>query len=146
MDVIGPSDVAYVISLLKNSIAVWKYDVERPGGLRPKPLYTRGERMKREFGKTAWSDDGQKFYNKALKVWKRMFSTREGSVHFGMIQAGWKEYLSWVLATRTEGEMALDQDHGSDTEGGEDEIEYDSDDDGAPMIGPGGARRGGEKK
>ena len=160
LDVIGPSDVAYVITLVKNSIAVWKYDIERPGGPRPKPLYTRGENMKREFGRTAWNDDGMKYYNDTLKVWKKMFSAKNDNAYFSTLQGGWDEWLqdagsninpagwtrkdlSRVLATREEGEMAMDQDSGSEDTDHEDGVEYDSDDDGAPMIGPGGARRGG---
>ena len=42
--------------------------------------------------------------------------------------------------------MAMDQDSGSEDTDHEDDVEYDSDDGGAPMIGPGGARRGGRDR
>jgi hypothetical protein len=49
LDLIGPSDVAYVICLIKNSTGVWSHDpsaVAEDDGAEvtvPKPLYTRGE-------------------------------------------------------------------------------------------------------
>ena len=42
--------------------------------------------------------------------------------------------------------MAMDQDSGSEDTDHEDDVEYDSDDGGAPMIGLGGARRGGRDR
>ena len=157
MEIIGPSDVAYVISLLKNSIDVWRHDINPQAGRRPKPLYTNGENMKRECGKTAWNDDGVQYYENALKKWKRVYKQKES---FSMLLGGWKEWLrdvasnvnpagwtrkdlSRLLATREEGEMGLEVMSGG---GSGDELDrevgYDSEDDGAPMIGPGGVRRG----
>ena len=103
--------------------------------------------MKQECGKTAWNDAGIKYYNDALKKWKKVYSTRE---YFNMLEDGWEEWLldvgsnlnsagwtrkdlSRLLATREEGEMAME---GGDADGS------DSD---KVMIGPGGARRGGER-
>ena len=155
--VIGPSDVAYVISLLKNSIDVWKYDIERPEGTRPKPLFTKGEKMKKEFGKTGWNAAGMKYFDDALTVWKKIFSTTGDNPRFALLSGGWNEWLedvgsninpagwtrkdlSRVLATRRKGDTAVDD--GSESDDAledEDEFGYDSDDDGAPMIGPGRA-------
>lgn len=81
----------------------------------------------REFGKTAWNEDGIKYYNDTLKVWKKMFSSKNGNVFYATLKGGWEEWLKdvgsdinpagWtrkdllrVLATREEGEMAMDQD------------------------------------
>ena len=85
LEIIGPSDVAYVISLLKNSIDVWKYDLRRPEGTRPKPLYTNGENMKRECGKTAWNKDGVQYYEDALSKWKRVYKMKES---FSLLKDG----------------------------------------------------------
>ena len=160
LQVIGPSDIAYVIAVLKNSISVWKYDIHRPEGRAPRPLYTRGENMKRECGKTAWNEDGINYYKDALKKWKKVYSTPE---YFAMMNNGWAEWLrdvgshlnppgwtrkdlSRLLATREVGERP-DVVEGGDLEDSEsEEVEYDSEDDGAPMVGPGGARRGGEEE
>ena len=157
--VIGPSDVAYVISLLKNSIDVWKYDIERPEGARPKPLYTKGENMKKEFGKTGWNAAGMQYFEDALKAWKKVFSTANDNPHFTLLSGGWNEWLqdvgtninpagwtrkdlSRVLATRQKGDTAVDDDSESDDAlEDEEEAGYDSDDDGAPRIGPGRASR-----
>ena len=129
--VIGPSDVAYVISLLKNSIDVWKYDIERPEGTRPKPLFTKGEKMKKEFGKTGWNAAGMKYFDDALTVWKKIFSTTGDNPRFALLSGGWNEWLedvgsninpagwtrkdlSRVLATRRKGDMAVDDGSESD--------------------------------
>ena len=162
--VIGPSDVAYVISLLKNSIDVWKYDIEHPEGTRPKPLYTKGEKMKKEFGKTGWNAAGMKYFDDALTVWKKIFSTKGDNPHFTLLSGGWSEWLedvgsninpagwtrkdlSRVLATRRKGDTAVDDDSESDDAlEDEDEFGYDSEGDGAPRIGPGRQVHGREKR
>ena len=94
MEIIGPSDVAYVISLLKNSIDVWKYDLRRPEGTRPKPLYTNGENMKRECGKTAWNEDGVQYYEDALRKWKRVYKMTES---FSLLKDGWKDWIGFKM-------------------------------------------------
>jgi hypothetical protein len=109
LELIGPSDVAYVITLLKNSIEVWKHEppskvaetdgetVEEveaaaPGtSAVPKPLYTRGAHVKRTFGKTAWSDEGMEYYKATLETWKKMFDRR--STFFNVLSSGWDEWL-----------------------------------------------------
>jgi len=154
LELIGPSDVAYVICLLKNSIGVWNHDPATTEAGPPKPLYTRGENMKREFGRTAWSDEGMDYYNETLKVWKKMFDRR--NAFYNILSGGWDAWLQdaasnlnpngWtrkdlgrLLATRDVGNMDERED-GCGTDG---EIEYDSEDEGAPMIGLGQRRGGG---
>ena len=154
MELIGPSDVAYVICLLKNSIGVWNHDPATTEAAPPKPLYTRGGNLKREFGRTAWSDEGMDYYNEILKVWKKMFDRRHA--YYNILSGGWDAWLQdaasnlnpngWtrkdlgrLLATRNVRNMDKRED-GCGTDG---EIEYDSEDEGAPMIGLGQRRGGG---
>ena len=59
--------------------------------------------------------------------------------------ASWtRKDLSHLLATRQVGEMAMGGGVGDESDS-DNVVEYDSEDDGAPMFGPGGARRGGEE-
>ncbi len=93
LDMIGASDVAYVICVLKNNYAVWSYDPTDPTPTEPKPLYTRGESKKREYGKTTFSKECMKFYNKGLLNWKKVFSDREGPI-YKSIEDRWEEWLT----------------------------------------------------
>ena len=94
LDMIGASDIAYyIICVLKNNYAVWSYDpTDRSTPTMPKPLYTRGESKKREYGKTTISKDGMKFFNKGLLNWKKVFSDREGPI-YGSMKQGWETWL-----------------------------------------------------
>lgn len=60
LEMIGASDVAYVICMMKNSMKVWMHD-PTDGTSPPKQLYTRGESKKRQFGKSTMSAEGMKF-------------------------------------------------------------------------------------
>ncbi len=57
---ITPSDIAFVISLMKNGMSVWKmkavlFESDDLRKTKAKPLFTSGEGQKRTFGKTTWS-------------------------------------------------------------------------------------------
>jgi hypothetical protein len=107
LELIGPSDVAYVITLLKNSIEVWKHEPPKvaetdgetveeveataPVTSVPKPLFTRGAHVKRTFGKTAWSDEGMEYYKATLETWKKMFARR--STFFNVLSSSWDDWL-----------------------------------------------------
>jgi hypothetical protein len=77
LDMIGPSDVAYVICILKNNIEVWRYDPTDTTKEHPKAVFTRGESKKREFGRTTWSNNGIKYYEEGVKNWKRVLDRRQ---------------------------------------------------------------------
>ncbi len=66
---ITPSDIAFVISLMKNGMPVWKrkavlFESDDLRKTKAKPLFTSGEGQKRTFGKTTWSKEGLKYYQK----------------------------------------------------------------------------------
>ncbi len=71
LDMIGQSDVAYVISMMKNSMKVWMHDPT--DGTPPKQLYTREESKKRQFGKSTMSAEGMKFFQDGVKNWRTAF-------------------------------------------------------------------------
>jgi hypothetical protein len=57
---IRPSDMAYVICIVKNNNEMWCHDPTDTTKEQPKPLFTRGESKKHEFGKTTWNNNGIK--------------------------------------------------------------------------------------
>ena len=129
----------------------------------PKPLFTRGETKKRQFGKTTMSDDGMKYFKKGISNWKMAFNDRGGELYDTLVQ-GWSAWLEeeasaidieggWrrknlhsLLRTREEkedpeGDDAVDE--GQDGDEGELFACYDSDgDDG--FIAPNA--RGGQRR
>ena len=72
LDIITASDVAYVLSLMMNSIEVWLKRKTADGKL-VKPLYTSGKGVKREYGVTTWSKSGMKYYRDMKNKWKPAF-------------------------------------------------------------------------
>ena len=64
---ITPSDIAFVATLLKNSESVWRMPSRET--LPGKPLYTSGQKTKREFSGTAWSESGMLYYKSCQSDW-----------------------------------------------------------------------------
>jgi hypothetical protein len=52
---ITPSDIVYVLALIKNGMAIWDQAKRLQKAV---PLFTKEENLKRESGKTVWSTDG----------------------------------------------------------------------------------------
>ena len=81
-----PSDIAYVISIIKNSKEMWDQDVRMKemgkGAMatqekKARPLFTQGEGRKQEKGETLWNKDGMQFFCKAEKTWKEIYNSKE---------------------------------------------------------------------
>ena len=86
VDVLMPSDIAYVISIIKNSKEMWDQDVRMKemgkGAMatqekKAQPLFTQGEGRKQEKGQTLWNKDGMQFFCKAEKTWKEIYNSKE---------------------------------------------------------------------
>ncbi len=70
LNIIGPSDIAYIISIIKNSKGMWDQDIqmqelgaeamENPEK-KLKPLITSGSGQKRTQGKSLWNLEGMKY-------------------------------------------------------------------------------------
>ncbi len=82
LDQIRPSDVAYVISLLKNGRGMWDMEIERRDTARSgeiqteakaRPLFTGGKGKKKELGKNLWTKEGIKYYNTGEKNWRKVY-------------------------------------------------------------------------
>ena len=77
LDVIGPSGLAYIVSIIKNSKDMWDQDIrmqelgaEAMGNLEKKlkPLFTSGSGQKRTQGKSLWNLDGMKYFHRVEKM------------------------------------------------------------------------------
>ncbi len=80
LDIITRSNIAYVISMVKNSghLGLQKRnnvngETSRPNKL-VKPLFTAGQKTKRTFGVTTLNKMGIKYYNNAKKKWQEAYT------------------------------------------------------------------------
>jgi hypothetical protein len=80
IDKITPSDIAFVISILKNGCSIWDQTmkikqlsaaVHGEGEMRLRPLFTGGKGKKKEQGMSLWSVEGLKYFRHAEKNEKR---------------------------------------------------------------------------
>ena len=79
---VTPSDIAYVLALIKNGMAMWDQArrlQENPthGEKKAMPLFTKGEGLKRESGQTVWNKDGLNFYYMAVRNWKQVYNDKD---------------------------------------------------------------------
>ena len=91
---ITPSDIAFVISLMKNGMPVWKrkavlFESDDLRKTKAKPLFTSGEGQKRTFGKTTWSKEGLKYYHKVEATWQAAYSDGE---QMSALVNGWEKW------------------------------------------------------
>jgi hypothetical protein len=77
LDIIGPNDIAYIISLIKNSKEMWDQDIRMQelgaqaiGSQEEKlwPLFTSGSGQKRTQGKRLWNIEGMKYFHSVKKT------------------------------------------------------------------------------
>ena len=85
LDIIGPSDIAYIVSIIKNSKGMWDQDIrvrelgaEAMGNpeKKLKPLFTSGGDQKKTQGKSLWNLDGMKYFHRAEKNGSRFMIIR----------------------------------------------------------------------
>ena len=91
---ITPSDIAFVISLLKNGLPMWKkkaakWDSDELRKTTAEPLFTSGKGQKRKFGKTTWSKEGIQYYIKAEKAWHESYN--DGDQMSALVN-GWEKW------------------------------------------------------
>ena len=87
VDLITPSDIAFVISVIKNARHVWDQTIRKIGLGEPlgdgeseatkvQPIFTKGTGKKKEQGRSLWSDEGMKYFKCAEKVWKKVYKDK----------------------------------------------------------------------
>ena len=89
---ITPSDIAFVISLMKNGMPVWRAKTAEfvsENLTKVKPLFTTGEGQKRSFGKTTWSKEGLMYYLKVERTWHEAYGDKDLMRAFGN---GWEKW------------------------------------------------------
>ncbi len=99
---ITPSDIAYVISLIKNSQGVWDQDlrmVANPhvlgGEEKLRPIFTSGKGKKRVFRESVWTREGLEYFYTTEKHWKTVYTTKSIFSKFAT------EWEHWELEDKT---------------------------------------------
>jgi hypothetical protein len=88
LDLITPSDIAFVICVVKNARHVWDQTIRKiglgeqvddDGGNEAKlqPLFTKGVGKKKEPGRSLWSDEGMKYYKAQKRYGERYTKMRQ---------------------------------------------------------------------
>jgi hypothetical protein len=86
LDIIGPNDIPYIISLIKNSKDMWdqvirmqELGAQAIGSQEKKlqPLFTSGSSQKRTQGKSLWNIEGMKYFHSAGKKWREIYDSKE---------------------------------------------------------------------
>jgi hypothetical protein len=86
-----PSDIAYVLAVIKNGQERW--DQAKNPSASPekklKPLFSSGEGRKRESGKSMWNKEGLEFYYTVEKNWKELYNDK---AKFSVLINGWETW------------------------------------------------------
>ena len=99
LDVIRPSDIAYVIALMKNTREIWDQDLRLSAGgeavmgnkeTKVKPKFTGGKGQKRMKGKSLWNKEGMTYFKTAEKNWRRVY---EDETLIQFLYQGWDLWL-----------------------------------------------------
>ncbi len=86
IDIISLSDIAFVISVINNGWDVWdqKIRMKELGAavhgerkVKVRPLFTEGTWKKKEQGKSLWSDEGIKYFQRADKTQRKVYKDKE---------------------------------------------------------------------
>ena len=80
---VTPSDIAFVLVIIMNGMGMWdqirrlKDDPTHQVEKKIMPMFTKGEGLKRESGKTVWDKNGLNFYYTAEKNWKAVYTNKD---------------------------------------------------------------------
>jgi hypothetical protein len=88
---ITPSNIAYVLAIIKNGKDMWD-QAKNPGTTPEKkvrPLFSAGEGRKRESGILVWNKEGLEFYYTAEKNWRKVYNSK---VQFSVLINGWENW------------------------------------------------------
>jgi hypothetical protein len=99
LDVIGSSDIVYIVSIIKNSKDMWDQDIrmQELGAKamgnpekKSKQLFTSGSVQKRTQGKSLWNLEGMKYFHRAEENGSRFMIMRRIRECSAM---GWRDRL-----------------------------------------------------
>ena len=148
LDIITASDIAYIISLIKNSNNVW-LKMRNSDGKLVKPLFTAGEGLKRVYGITTWNKSGMRYYEDAKTAWTEAFA--RSNPQYKILREYWDKWIEdgnggrkyevgaghvkksahFVLGKRDPKTVEEDEDEYDDDH---DEFEYESDPEDSGII------------
>jgi hypothetical protein len=95
LDVIRPSDIAYVIVLMKNAREIWDQDLRLSAAgeavlgnkeTKVKPKFMGGKGQKRMKGKSLWNKEGMTYFKTGEKNWRRVY---EDETWIQLLYEGW---------------------------------------------------------
>ena len=99
LDIITPSDIAYVISVIKNSAHLWllkredtTHEETDNDHLTHKALFTAGQKKKRTFGTTTWNKLGIEYYAKAHENRKNAFTKNDPQ--YVILRTYWNKWIA----------------------------------------------------
>jgi hypothetical protein len=86
-----PSDIAYVLAVIKNGQEMWD-QAKNPSASPEKklrPLFSSGEGRKKESGISMWNKEGLEFYYTVEKNWKKLYNDK---AKFSVLINGWETW------------------------------------------------------
>jgi hypothetical protein len=104
-DFIGPTNIAYVISVFKNSKDMWDKDIrmqelgkDAMGNpeKKLKPVFTSGGGQKGVQGKSLWNKEGMRYFRSVEEEWKEIYDSEED---MKILYNRWEE---WILSKEKE--------------------------------------------
>ncbi len=105
LDVIGPGDIAYIISIIKNSKDMWDQDLrmqelgaEAMGNQEKKlkQLFTSGSGQKKTQGKSLWNLDSMKYFHRAESKWRQVYDSKNN------MRVLYNRWERWITTTGLE--------------------------------------------
>ncbi len=100
LDVIGPGDIVYIISIIKNSKDVWDQDLRMQELVKQaigsqekklKSLFTSGSGQKRTRGKSLWNLEGMQYFHRAETKWRQIYDSKKD---MRVLYNGWERWIT----------------------------------------------------
>ena len=100
LDMIGPSDIAYIAVVIKNGRDMWDQQLNMTEmsavahgvkEARLRPLFTNGKGRKKEKVKSLWNKEGMTYFKWVEEKWKQMY---KDETVMKIIYRGWER--SWL--------------------------------------------------
>ena len=99
IDLLTASDIGFAITLLKNALKPWRSRkanegtaIEGKADKDAKMLFSAGENVKRDRGKSTWTKEGRIYFKTAENVWKRAYTSR-GTEDYKKLRKHWNHWI-----------------------------------------------------
>ncbi len=100
VEIIGRSDIAHVIAIIKNSGDMWDQDIRmKELGVKAmvseekkmRPLFTQGYGQKQIKGESLWNKEGMRFFFSAEAKWKEIYNNEESMT---VVYNKWEKWIT----------------------------------------------------